>query len=1588
MAFDITGIHNQGEFYSDHYLRALLEGDLREVFRKWRERAEQEKTPPPFTRLRGLHRDFFRLRANLESADRPEERLKLQRDFHEALLPVLGYGFRPETRSLDDDSALPVLYEVPRASGAPELWVLEALDPDGDEADPLGLSLHPAQALDGTPLDEALLGGTWDDLITTRVFGRREPPRWVLLASAEQLVLLDRGKWNEKRWLRFDLAEILGRQEGSTLQATAALLHRDSVCPAEGLSLLDTLDESSHKHAHGVSEDLKYALREAIELLGNEAVAYLRDTRRKGVFSGEEQLDPRQLTTECLRTLYRLLFLFYIEARPELGYAPIKAEAYRRGYALESLRALELVRLTTDEARNGSFFHESIQLLFKLVYEGYRPAERALPLDGAPLHDTFELQALHSHVFDPERTPTLNRVVVRNEVWQQIICAMSLSRPKGSRERRGRVSYAQLGIGQLGAVYEALLSFTGFFAQEELYEVKSAKAKTVDSLETAYFVTESELRKYSDDERVYNEKGELVRYPKGTFIYRLAGRDRQTSASYYTPESLTHTLVKYALKELLEGEAGQPKKTADEILQLTVCEPAMGSAAFLNEAIDQLAEAYLEAKQRELDERIPHDRYAREKQRVKMHFADNQVYGVDLNPVAVELAEVSLWLNCLYEGGPIPWFGGQLACGNSLIGARRQVFPAECVNGNEAAWLRTAPERAPLGEGRPEGSVYHFLLGDSGMAVYGQGGEGKPIRELAGDALDAIDDWRAEFCAPIADEERAGLEALSGAIDRLWDRHVDLLRDVRRRTTDPLAVYGQAPAQPEDQATVTRHKDEVWRGEMESHKVRASSPYRRLKLAMDYWCALWFWPIDEHELLPSRAEYLADLALLLDTNVLTSLPSEAQKSLFAATMPAERALRLAKELGVVDVERVVERSERLQRVRELANRLRFLHWELEFADVFAERGGFDLLIGNPPWIPVVWTEADVLGDMDPSFVLKNLSAVEASARRKDALRAPEALAWYLSAHEEAAGSQRFLAARQNFPELESVKVNLYKCFLPVVWNWGSDAGIGAVLHPEGIYDDPKGGRLRAASYPRLRAHYQLVNERNLFSGVAHDQRFSMNVYGPARAVRFEHIANLFSPATVDACHAHSGQGTVPGIKDDDNQWNLSGHRERIIEIDEDALRLFSSLFDEPGTPSREARLPVLHSTELVSALEKFAATKTTLGGALGTWVATKMWHETGSQRSGIIKRHTSFPKSPQALVLSGPHFFVGNPLYKTPRRVCTQNSHYDVLDLADLPDDYLPRTNYIPACPMNDYRERMKKAPWLENGRGPVTRNYRVVANRALRSTRERTLQPAIAPPDIAHIDSVYSYAFANTDELVAVAGTWMSLPVDFLIKITGARDFWPNYARRLPVLCRGVAPVSVRVLMLNCLATSYAALWRECFLPTFREERWAKDDRRLDDSCFESLSAEWSRTVALRTDYDRRQALVEVDVLVAMALDLTLQELQTIYRVQFPVLRHYESDTWYDRRGRIVFTNSKGLVGVGLKRSVSGKSAGPVWEDVKDMKGGTIEQQIPDDTLPGGPHQKTIVYEAPFDRCDRERDYEVVWREFERRHGKAHHGR
>ncbi|HCB2019700.1 TPA: class I SAM-dependent DNA methyltransferase [Escherichia coli] len=1621
----LVGINNENEFYSNHYLGEVFTSDIRDVLEPWiaqenaareAERAAREQGKDvepgyraPWNQFNSLATEFFRKLAEHEKQRQIPQRLADQRNRWQPLLKALGYEITPQIQMLDDDTPLPVLARYNSTDGSPWLWIVEAHDQEEGTLDPLALSLLTAQFPADTDkhkrdsLRKKANGEyrSWQDLLSTAVFTQNEPPRFVLLLGNRQLLLLDRTKWAQNRLLRFDFEEILSRRETDTLKATAVLLHKDSLLPGSGAPYLDSLDDNSHKHAFGVSEDLKYALRESIELLGNEAMHYLID-RGLANYTGNRAVDPDELSRECLRYMYRLLFLFYIEARPELGYAPMTAKTYLQGYSLETLRDLEMIPLTSEEDRNGRYFHDSLNMLFKLVREGYNGGVKIQSDlesgDRITIHShQFSVPRLESHLFDANNTRILNRVVFRNETLQQIIQAMSLSRPgKGRFNRRGRISYRQLGINQLGAVYEALLSYRGFFASEDLYEVKKA-GEEFNELETGYFVSKDEIGKYHEDEKVYEKDGSLRIHRKGSFIYRMAGRDREKSASYYTPEVLTRSLVKYALKELFKEQIDpitDLHAKADAILNLTVCEPAMGSAAFLNEAINQLAEAYLFHKQQAEGRRIPQDRYTQELQRVKMYIADNNVFGVDLNPVAVELAEVSLWLNAISGDAFVPWFGYQLHCGNSLVGARRQVFNKSELTYKKAkdpSWLNSEPVELAMNTPREETQIFHFLLPDGGMANYSD----KTVKQRYPDDFKALDSWRKEFIKSFAGHEIADVQRISEKVEALWNTYRQQLKAERLKTADSYPVW------PADNSEQTRSslssKDETFSGRLEDN-----SAYQKLRWVMDYWCALWFWPIDKADELPDRGTWLFEIETLLDGIVITEKVTEVAEHTTGDLFAEEGLLREESSLfsgaGRLKTEVLFRHLPRLAIVDALRKQRRFFHWDLEFCDLFAERGGFDLMLGNPPWLKVEWQEAGVLGDYEPEFVLRKLSASKLATLRVDTFNQIPALeAAWRSEYEGCEGMQNFLNAQQNYPVLRGVQTNLYKCFLPQAWRLGAEKGVAGFLHPEGIYDDPKGGLLRAAVYPRLRAHFQFQNERALFP-IGNRNKFSINLYATTSAtIGFSNIANLFMPQTIDGCFMPSDK-IVGGIKNDQDEWNLEGHPDRLLHIDEQLLKLFSQLYDEEGTPSLEARLPAIHARQLIAVLEKFAAQPIRLGDLQKEYFSTVMFDETYAQRDGTIERNTQFPKDASQWVLSGPHFYVGNPFYNTPKVICDTHKAYDNLDLLTLPDDYLPRTNYIPACDAQEYAKRTPRVSWKEQDEDEprkVTDYYRFVARSMLSQSGERTLIPAIFPAGVAHIDPCFSIAFNEVETLLSFTGQSMSICHDFLIKSTGNPRFRENLARYLPIVEKYKTKIQIRALCLVSLTNNYKQLWDSVDLQLAMHQRWSRNLPQLPQDFFANLTPEWQRNCALRSDYSRRQALVEIDVLVAQALGLTLEELLTIYRVQFPVMRQYEADTWYDQNGRIIFTPSKGLVGVGLPRTArkadlkngfvfnvdspewtggdcTDQAIG--WDDVKHLKTGTVSVTFDDYTRSDEGERRTVTWQAPFIKPDREDDYKVAW--------------
>ena len=371
-----VGIRNEQEFYSDHYLAEIFDQDLKRTTGQWRQEAEgrEESGQTPDAALRGLKDEYFQFRAEFGAEQDDRKRVEAQRGWFRKLLTALGHEWNPHNLPLETDEELPVL-STREGAGSHRLVVLGVYDRYGEEADPLSLRPRKWQFHGEVPPASGLLEETWGDLIASRLFGWERPVRWVLVLSHGQALLLERGKWARNSLLRFDFQELLGRRDDRSLKAAAAFLHRESLVPGAGTGLLDALDGNSHRHAFGVSTDLKYALREAIELLGNEAIRYVREVEHEGVYE-RDTVPAEDLGRECLRYMYRLLFLFYVEARPELGYAPMDSPVYRNGYSLERLRDTEMARLTTEEDLERNHMQQSLEMLFELIREGYEPQSR------------------------------------------------------------------------------------------------------------------------------------------------------------------------------------------------------------------------------------------------------------------------------------------------------------------------------------------------------------------------------------------------------------------------------------------------------------------------------------------------------------------------------------------------------------------------------------------------------------------------------------------------------------------------------------------------------------------------------------------------------------------------------------------------------------------------------------------------------------------------------------------------------------------------------------------------------------------------------------------------------------------------------------------------------------------------------------------------------------------------------------------------------------------------------------------------------------------------------------------------------------
>ncbi|MBX7134730.1 MAG: hypothetical protein K1X67_18845, partial [Fimbriimonadaceae bacterium] len=544
---------------------------------------------------------------------------------------------------------------------------------------------------------------------------------------------------NGERWMLVDApvgavttfaswyARIWG-QEPVTLQAFVHLLgiRRFFVDESERLP---SLFERSLKFQDEVTDALGEQVRRAVEVL-IQALDKADQDRSRELLRGVKEAE---LYEAALTVMMRLVFLLSAEER---GLLLLGDERYEANYALSTLRMQ--LRAESDEILERRWDAWSRLLaVFRAVYGGIE-------------HENLRLPALGGSLFDPDRFPFLEGRAKGSDWRIDVAKPLPIDNRtvllllEAIQQFQGRtLSYRALDVEQIGYVYEGLLERTVKRTSEvtlELDGTKSAQSPwvTLAELESARLDGVERLaellqeRSGSSASRVRNDLnravddtladrvltachgdtalrdrikpfGHLVRtdpwgypliYPAGAFIV-TTGSDRRETGTHYTPKSLTEAIVAETLTPIAYVGPAQGTPRADwvlkspaELLDLKICDPAMGSGAFLVQACrwlaDRLVEAWAQAEARgstvgadgrvvvadASSEPLPRDTEARTIVARRL-IAERCLYGVDLNPLAVELAKLSIWLVTLAKGRPFGFLDHNLRCGDSLLGIHK-----------------------------------------------------------------------------------------------------------------------------------------------------------------------------------------------------------------------------------------------------------------------------------------------------------------------------------------------------------------------------------------------------------------------------------------------------------------------------------------------------------------------------------------------------------------------------------------------------------------------------------------------------------------------------------------------------------------------------------------------------------------------------------------------------------------------------------------------------------------------------------------------------------------------------------------------------
>ncbi len=731
-------------------------------------------------------------------------------------------------------------------------------------------------------------------------------------------------------------------------------------------SLNQRLTKSSHlfkedlEQARRITEELHKQVTLALELLCNERLQIDPQLRSEAKKKTQNEKIANQLFKDGLFVLYRILFVLFAEAK---AYLPTNNEKYAAFYSLEHLRdwAENFLRLHSrgQADPDGTYIWGTLLSIFTLLRRGVR-------LDGDQVVSPFNGQ-----LFAPDQAPIFDQgPALRDSTMAKVLTA--LSRVEGHEHGR-RLHFANLGVAQLGAVYESLLAQKPIIVAEEmtwvpahgggvgLVTVELAKALKMESFSEGDTGSLKKVQKQNAKTK-RKAKGHLDSFISrsrpayepslGKFIVAPLGGQKRQTASFYTPPKLAEFLVKRTLKPLVEGKSSQ------EILKLKIVEPAVGSGGFLIATLKYLGDQLLKAK---VKERHPNLRgrepQPQDLQECKREILENCLFGVDVNPLSLELCRTSLYLEALVPGKPLPFLHHRLKCGNSLIGA-------DFTNRSRASWDEGVefPTLFDIPYQHIKVDKKIWAAWDNMQSAYGKVENSENLKEKQDQVVKNLraeqnkiqDEWPilangwqnsvSHFLqlSRKALEEFEKMQDAGDTVDRLDARHKDHLSLIP--DMDPILI--EATDTEVDEKLQRERRTALIReygAKLYNRMVKHQRAFARLNALGDISTAMWFWPVDAWESFPTFSIFQELIEYLLNADGLDR--TKRQKSL------SKKALAT------------------LKTALKVANHHRFFHWNVEFSQVYANADyfGFSAIISNPPWKVVGVKDKDIYPHFDPTY---------------------------------------------------------------------------------------------------------------------------------------------------------------------------------------------------------------------------------------------------------------------------------------------------------------------------------------------------------------------------------------------------------------------------------------------------------------------------------------------------------------------------------------------------------------------------------------------------------------------------------------------